>query len=160
MIVVFESIWSFDCFSWLIIVGNKLILLLLCFSPEKWELVDELTSLLIHHMSKHYPCPFVVSGHDQTIFANSWFTTMYVDVDTQNFITFTFALVINEWLQCRTPIVLFSFIFRYLTELLGERHILGPFMAVLPHCYRLINQGKIRFSKQRWISHSPHLLIL
>lgn len=33
---------------------------------------------------------------------------------------------------------------KYLTELLGERHILGPFMAVLPHCYRLINQEILR----------------
>ena len=38
----------------------------------------------------------------------------------------------------------FPFIFRYLTELLGERHKLSPFMAVLPHSYRLLNQGQIR----------------
>jgi hypothetical protein len=33
------------------------------------------------------------------------------------------------------------FVFRYLSELLGERQKISPFMAVLPHCYRLLNQG-------------------
>ncbi|KAF1894325.1 hypothetical protein Lal_00027171 [Lupinus albus] len=39
---------------------------------------------------------------------------------------------------------------KYLTELLGERHKLSPFMAVLPNCYRLLNQvnsGAIAFSR-------------
>lgn len=31
---------------------------------------------------------------------------------------------------------------RYLTELLAERNKLGPFMAVLPNSYRLLNQGE------------------
>ena len=30
---------------------------------------------------------------------------------------------------------------RYLGELLGERHKLGPFVQILPNCIRLINQG-------------------
>ncbi|GAU16379.1 hypothetical protein TSUD_117280 [Trifolium subterraneum] len=30
---------------------------------------------------------------------------------------------------------------KYLSELLGERQKISPFMAVLPHCYRLLNQG-------------------
>ncbi|KAK7813359.1 kh domain-containing protein [Quercus suber] len=34
--------------------------------------------------------------------------------------------------------------FRYLTELLAERHKLSPFMPVLPNCYRLINQEMMR----------------
>ncbi|CAM6093834.1 unnamed protein product [Calypogeia fissa] len=33
---------------------------------------------------------------------------------------------------------------RYLTELLGERQKLGPFMPVLPNCSRLLNQEIIR----------------
>ncbi|KAK7271404.1 hypothetical protein RJT34_27270 [Clitoria ternatea] len=33
---------------------------------------------------------------------------------------------------------------KYLSELLGERHKLSPFMAVLPHCYRLLNQEILR----------------
>ncbi|XP_019443208.1 PREDICTED: KH domain-containing protein At5g56140-like [Lupinus angustifolius] len=33
---------------------------------------------------------------------------------------------------------------KYLTELLGERHKLSPFMAVLPNCYRLLNQEILR----------------
>ncbi|KAK7322347.1 hypothetical protein VNO77_25726 [Canavalia gladiata] len=35
---------------------------------------------------------------------------------------------------------------KYLTELLGERHKLSPFMAVLPHSYRLLNQAR----KEMW----------
>lgn len=30
---------------------------------------------------------------------------------------------------------------RYLAELLSERQKLGPFVQVLPHCSRLLNQG-------------------
>ncbi|TQE04585.1 hypothetical protein C1H46_009778 [Malus baccata] len=30
---------------------------------------------------------------------------------------------------------------KYLSELLGERHKLSPFLPVLPHCNRLLNQG-------------------
>ncbi|THU72180.1 hypothetical protein C4D60_Mb04t09390 [Musa balbisiana] len=33
---------------------------------------------------------------------------------------------------------------KYLSELLAERHKLSPFMPVLPHCYRLLNQEIIR----------------
>ncbi|MED6109427.1 hypothetical protein PIB30_033506 [Stylosanthes scabra] len=33
---------------------------------------------------------------------------------------------------------------KYLTELLGERHKISPFMAVLPHSYRLLNQEILR----------------
>lgn len=33
---------------------------------------------------------------------------------------------------------------KYLSELLGERNKLGPFMPVLPHCYRLLNQEILR----------------
>ncbi|KAK7401475.1 hypothetical protein VNO78_12990 [Psophocarpus tetragonolobus] len=33
---------------------------------------------------------------------------------------------------------------KYLTELLGERNKLSPFMAVLPVCYRLLNQEILR----------------
>lgn len=33
---------------------------------------------------------------------------------------------------------------RYLSELLAERHKLGPFLPLLPHCCRLINQGQFR----------------
>lgn len=32
---------------------------------------------------------------------------------------------------------------RYLSELLSERNKLGPFVPVLPLCYRLLNQGKL-----------------
>ncbi|CAL5341533.1 unnamed protein product [Camellia sinensis] len=31
---------------------------------------------------------------------------------------------------------------KYLSELLAERHKISPFMAVLPHSYRLLNQGE------------------
>lgn len=31
---------------------------------------------------------------------------------------------------------------RYLSELLAERNKLNPFMPVLPHCCRLLNQGE------------------
>ncbi|KAK3024313.1 hypothetical protein RJ639_042995 [Escallonia herrerae] len=31
---------------------------------------------------------------------------------------------------------------KYLSELLAERHKLSPFMPVLPHCFRLLNQGE------------------
>ena len=31
---------------------------------------------------------------------------------------------------------------RYLTDLLAERNKLNPFMAVLPNCYRMLNQGE------------------
>ena len=34
---------------------------------------------------------------------------------------------------------------RYLSELLAERQKLGPFMPVLPQCYRLLTQGKYQF---------------
>ncbi|XP_058721984.1 KH domain-containing protein At5g56140-like [Vicia villosa] len=33
---------------------------------------------------------------------------------------------------------------KYLSELLGERQKISPFMAVLPHCYRLLNQEILR----------------
>ncbi|XP_058113019.1 KH domain-containing protein At5g56140-like isoform X2 [Magnolia sinica] len=33
---------------------------------------------------------------------------------------------------------------RYLSELLAERHKIGPFTAVLPHCYRLLNHEILR----------------
>ncbi|XP_004499705.1 KH domain-containing protein At5g56140-like [Cicer arietinum] len=33
---------------------------------------------------------------------------------------------------------------KYLTELLGERQKMSPFMPVLPHCYRLLNQEILR----------------
>ncbi|OAY64234.1 KH domain-containing protein At5g56140-like [Ananas comosus] len=33
---------------------------------------------------------------------------------------------------------------KYFSELLAERQKLGPFMAVLPHCYRLLNQEILR----------------
>ncbi|KAL6275419.1 hypothetical protein ACE6H2_019020 [Prunus campanulata] len=33
---------------------------------------------------------------------------------------------------------------KYLSELLAERHKLGPFLPLLPHCCRLINQGQFR----------------
>ncbi|KAF8391718.1 hypothetical protein HHK36_024027 [Tetracentron sinense] len=33
---------------------------------------------------------------------------------------------------------------KYLTELLAERHKLSPFMPVLPHSYRLLNQGEFQ----------------
>ncbi|KAJ8461295.1 hypothetical protein OPV22_034221 [Ensete ventricosum] len=33
---------------------------------------------------------------------------------------------------------------KYLSELLAERHKLSPFMPVLPHCYRLLNQEILR----------------
>ncbi|XP_004244007.1 KH domain-containing protein At5g56140 isoform X3 [Solanum lycopersicum] len=33
---------------------------------------------------------------------------------------------------------------KYLSELLAERHKLGPFVPVLPHCYRLLNQELLR----------------
>ncbi|KAG5034661.1 hypothetical protein AAZX31_04G106200 [Glycine max] len=33
---------------------------------------------------------------------------------------------------------------KYLAELLGERNKLSPFMAVLPHCFRLFNQEILR----------------
>ncbi|XP_060190272.1 KH domain-containing protein At5g56140 isoform X2 [Lycium barbarum] len=33
---------------------------------------------------------------------------------------------------------------KYLSELLEERHKLGPFVPVLPHCYRLLNQELLR----------------
>uniref|UniRef100_A0A1D1ZBE0 KH domain-containing protein At5g56140 n=1 Tax=Anthurium amnicola TaxID=1678845 RepID=A0A1D1ZBE0_9ARAE len=33
---------------------------------------------------------------------------------------------------------------KYLSELLTERHKLSPFVAVLPHCYRLLNQELLR----------------
>ncbi|KAK1310132.1 KH domain-containing protein [Acorus calamus] len=33
---------------------------------------------------------------------------------------------------------------KYLAELLAERNKLGPFMPVLPHCYRLLNQEILR----------------
>ncbi|XP_020681002.1 KH domain-containing protein At5g56140-like isoform X2 [Dendrobium catenatum] len=33
---------------------------------------------------------------------------------------------------------------KYLSELLAERNKLGPFMPVLPHCYRLLNQEILR----------------
>ncbi|XP_077237502.1 KH domain-containing protein At5g56140-like isoform X2 [Tasmannia lanceolata] len=33
---------------------------------------------------------------------------------------------------------------KYLSELLSERHKIGPFMPVLPHCYRLLNQEILR----------------
>ncbi|KAL7088213.1 hypothetical protein ACP275_13G114600 [Erythranthe tilingii] len=33
---------------------------------------------------------------------------------------------------------------KYLAELLAERNNLGPFMAVLPNCYRLLNQEIVR----------------
>lgn len=50
--------------------------------------------------------------------------------------------------KCSTLIAWFiDFIFRYLDELLEERQKIGPFMAVLPQCYRLLNQGKIHLSK-------------
>lgn len=53
--------------------------------------------------------------------------------------------VMKEWLQCPTHCMVYwyslFFFSRYLTELLGERQKIGPFMAVLPHCYRLLNQG-------------------
>lgn len=32
---------------------------------------------------------------------------------------------------------------RYLSELLAERQKLSPFMPVLPHTYRLLNQGEL-----------------
>lgn len=32
---------------------------------------------------------------------------------------------------------------KYLSELLSERNKLGPFVPVLPLCYRLLNQGKL-----------------
>ncbi|XP_052727240.1 KH domain-containing protein At5g56140 isoform X1 [Vigna angularis] len=35
---------------------------------------------------------------------------------------------------------------KYLSELLGERNKLSPFMAVLPQCFRLLNQGCIKNS--------------
>ncbi|KAL0306189.1 UNVERIFIED_CONTAM: KH domain-containing protein [Sesamum radiatum] len=31
---------------------------------------------------------------------------------------------------------------KYLSELLAERNKLSPFIAVLPNCYRLLNQGE------------------
>lgn len=34
---------------------------------------------------------------------------------------------------------------RYLSELLAERHKLSPFVPVLPHSYRLLNQGEQLF---------------
>lgn len=43
---------------------------------------------------------------------------------------------------CLTLTGFWFFGYRYLTELLAERHKLSPFMPVLPNCYRLINQGK------------------
>jgi protein quaking len=33
---------------------------------------------------------------------------------------------------------------KYLSELLGERHNIGPFMLVLPNTYRLLNQEILR----------------
>ncbi|KAL6195235.1 hypothetical protein ACLB2K_030855 [Fragaria x ananassa] len=33
---------------------------------------------------------------------------------------------------------------KYLSELLGERHKLGPFLPVLPNCFRLLNQEILR----------------
>ncbi|XP_059662324.1 KH domain-containing protein At5g56140-like [Cornus florida] len=33
---------------------------------------------------------------------------------------------------------------KYLSELVAERHKLSPFMPVLPHCYRLLNQEILR----------------
>lgn len=33
---------------------------------------------------------------------------------------------------------------KYLSELLAERHKLSPFVPVLPHCYRLLNQELLR----------------
>ena len=38
--------------------------------------------------------------------------------------------------------MVFVFLFRYLSDLLAERHKLGPFMPVLPHTYQLLNQGE------------------
>jgi hypothetical protein len=35
------------------------------------------------------------------------------------------------------------FFSRYLAELLAERHKLGPFIPVIPHSVRLLNQGQI-----------------
>ncbi|KAJ3694714.1 hypothetical protein LUZ60_000091 [Juncus effusus] len=35
---------------------------------------------------------------------------------------------------------------KYLTELLAERQKLSPFLPILPHCYRLINQEILRVS--------------
>uniref|UniRef100_A0A453PG23 STAR protein homodimerisation region domain-containing protein n=1 Tax=Aegilops tauschii subsp. strangulata TaxID=200361 RepID=A0A453PG23_AEGTS len=32
---------------------------------------------------------------------------------------------------------------RYLAELLAERHKLNPFVPVLPHSIRLLNQGEL-----------------
>ncbi|OAY75089.1 KH domain-containing protein At5g56140 [Ananas comosus] len=36
---------------------------------------------------------------------------------------------------------------KYLAELFAERHKLNPFVPVLPHCYRLLNQEILRVSK-------------
>lgn len=33
--------------------------------------------------------------------------------------------------------------YRYLAELLAERHKLSPFIPVIPHGIRLLNQGEI-----------------
>lgn len=43
---------------------------------------------------------------------------------------------------------------RYLSELLAERHKLGPFVPVLPHSYRLLNQGE-----QLFVVNLLHLLL-
>lgn len=40
---------------------------------------------------------------------------------------------------------------KYLSELLAERHKLSPFVPVLPHSYRLLNQGLQPSSAQSWI---------
>jgi hypothetical protein len=51
-----------------------------------------------------------------------------------------------------------SFCFcRYLAELLVERHKLSPFIPVIPHGIRLLNQGEISYCHVHAISTLMHL---
>lgn len=52
-------------------------------------------------------------------------------------------LMLGWWLPSIVDSMVFSD--RYLSELLAERNKLSPFVPVLPHSYRLLNQGERLF---------------
>lgn len=53
-----------------------------------------------------------------------------------------FCAQMQKMLNIATNVVCYCISGRYLSELLAERNKLNPFMAVLPNCYRLLNQGE------------------
>lgn len=99
-----------------------------CFSVKKWESIDELASLLIHYRFRHFPFLCYSFG--------SW---SRIIESLLHLLHVCLILWSDTLVACSIP-----FIFRYLSELLGERQKISPFMAVLPHCYRLLNQGMIK----------------